>query len=384
MRNIDVQRYRDFLTINGHELVNAPSDSEVIFLWTCAFRGDMRDNSLMQIKHYMDNYKIELVVAGCLPDIDREFLTSQFKGYIVNWADDEKKMEEFFGAPKKKLSEIKRILDKDKLYDNEKDFRRANPDADVPYIGRYAQIYVSEGCPFECAYCSERFAFPPYRSFPEDEIVSACRHQIDKYERKAVVLLGDSVGTYGLDIGSNLPNLIRKLAGLHPEIKIAIQGFNPYYFLKFYDSMVEFIRSGLVVHLQMPYQSASDRILRLMNRPYTRAELDKVFGTINGLGFTEFDSHIIVGFHGETEEDFEESIQFALRHRPKYVLLSRFMETPNMPTAKMSGKVSVETIKRRLNQGVERLNAAGILCNSDDSEFSKDRFKKMDIIIKNT
>lgn len=380
MRNTDVQRYRDFLIANGHELVNSPEDSDVVLLWTCAFRRDMRDNSLAQIKHYKMNHKVELVVAGCLPDIDRKLLNEYFKGHIINWRDDEMKMEEFFGSPNKKLSEIPRVLFKEKMYDDELTFRKENRDADVPYIGRYIQLYVSEGCPFECTYCSERLAFPPYRSFSEDEIVETCRRQVEHCERKTVVLLADSIGSYGCDTGISLPGLINRLKAIHPDLRIAMQGFNPFHFLKFYDEIVEFLRSGLIVHLQIPYQSASDRILKLMKRPYNRADIENVFSRINEIGFTEFDTHIIVGFPSETEEDFKESVQFALRHRPKYVLLNGFMETPGMVAAKLSGKVGPETIRSRLREAEFRLKAAGILCNCDDSDFSKERFKRMNKI----
>ncbi|MBU0778350.1 radical SAM protein [Patescibacteria group bacterium] len=377
MRNTDVKRYRDFLTANGHELTNSPEDSDVVLLWTCAFRGDMRDNSLAQIKQYKKNYKAELVVAGCLPDIDKKMLNERFKGHIINWRNDEKKMEDFFGAPNKKISEIPRVLFKGKLYDDELTFRRKNRDADVPYIGRYIQIYVSEGCPFECTCCSERLTFPPYRSFSEDEIVETCRRQVEHCEKKAIVLLADSVGSYGSDTCSSLPTLINKIKDIHPDLRIAMQGFNPFYFLKFYDEIVEFLRSGLIVHLQIPYQSASDRILKLMKRPYNRADIEKVFSSINEIGFTEFDTHIIAGFPGETEEEFEETVQFALRHRPKYVLLNGFMETPDMATKLLAGKVSPETIHSRLKEAEIRLKDVGILCNCDNSVLSKERFKRM-------
>jgi hypothetical protein len=230
---------------------------------------------------------------------------------------------------------------------------------------------------WECAYCSERLAFPPYRSFNEDDIVETCRREVEQSGKRAVVLLGDSVGDYGIDTGSSLPRLIRRLRDMVPGIKLALQDFNPYHFIKFYDDMVEFLRSGLVVHLQIPYQSASDHILRLMKRPYKRSDLDKIFGTINELGFTEFDSHMIVGFPGETEEDFEESVAFAIRHRPKYMLVNGFMESPQMPAAKLPGKVDEETKHYRIREGETRLKVIGIICNADDSEYARKRFYRM-------
>jgi len=379
MRNTVIQSYRDYLIANGHEVVNDLSDSEAVLLWTCAFRRDMRDNSLAEIKHLEESYPGKLIVAGCLPDIDRGILDANYNGIILPWRGDQRALETIFGKGATKLEDIPLVLFKNQLYKDEATYRKENPGADVPYIGRYIQIYISEGCKWECTYCSERLAFPPYRSFNEDQIVATVAEQVALQNSNKIVLLGDSVGDYGSDTGSSLPNLIRRIRATVPDIKIAMQDFNPYFFLKFYDDMIEFINAGLIVHLQMPYQSASDRILQLMERPYSRADLNKIFNTINELKFTELDSHIIVGFPGETEEDFERSVQFAIQYRPKYMLINCFMESPGMPAANLPGKIDPEVKRRRSQEAEARFKAAGILCNCDDSEYARDRFQKMDL-----
>jgi threonylcarbamoyladenosine tRNA methylthiotransferase MtaB len=377
MRNTVIQSYRDFLKENGHEVVNKLADSEVALIWTCAFRGDVRDNSLLVINRLIREYSGEIIVCGCLPDIDIELLRRYFKGRIISWRNDAAELEKFFGTPNRKLSEIPLVLFKKQLYVDEADYRRKNPSADVPYIGRFIQIYISEGCIWECTYCSERLAFPPYRSFNMDEIVETCHREVERSRKTGVVLLGDSVGDYGYDTGSSLPALIHRLKARVPNIKIALQDFNPFHFLKFNDEMVEFIQGGLIVHLQIPYQSASDRILQLMKRPYSRADIEKVFGTLNSLHFTEFDSHIIVGFPGETEEDFEASVQFAIQHHPKYMLVNVFMESPNMPAAKFANKIEAKIKRRRSAEARVRFESAGIMVNSDNSELAHERFRRL-------
>lgn len=379
MRNTVIQSYHDFLTANGHEIVDSLAQSEAVLIWTCAFRRDVRDNCLQEIGRLTGEYPGEVIVAGCLPDIDRDLLRKHFQGRIIPWREDSEQMKKIFGAPRRELSAVPLVLFKKQLYTDEKKYREDHPHADIPYIGRYLQIYISEGCPWECTYCSERLAFPPYRSFDPDAIVSTCRREVERSGAKAVVLLGDSVGDYGCDLGTSLPVLIETLRAQIPGIRIALQDFNPYHFLKFYREMVGFLQSGLVVHLQIPYQSASDPILKLMKRPYTRADLDRVFDTLNSCGFTEFDSHMIVGFPGEAEADFEESLSFAVRHRPKYMLVNGFMESPGMPTARFPGKVDPAVRNRRLLEARNRLVAAGIICNCDDSEHARERFQKLNL-----
>lgn len=380
MRKTDIQRYRDFFLANGHELVDDPAESDVTLLWTCAFRCDYRDNSLAEIERYQGEFAAELIVAGCLPDVDPELLRKQFQGRVVNWRDDEKKLEEYFGAPGEKLSAIPRMVSERKLHDDVAKFKTENPDKDATFADQFIKLHVAEGCRFECTYCSERLAFPPYHSFPEDELVEACRRVVEATGQLEVMLLGDSIGDYGHDIGSSLPALIRRLKTVHPGLKIAFHGLNPGHFIRFYDDMVEFLRNGDIHHIQLPIQSASERILKLMRRPYTRSDIDKIFGLLNSIGFTAFETHLIIGFPGETEEDLEETIQFVLRQRPRYVLASGFMEAPAMPASRLPGKVDAETKSQRLREAGARIRATGIICNTDDSELSAARFRALNLI----
>lgn len=380
MRNVRVFAYRDFLIANNHEVVDTMTEADVILIWTCGFRSDMRDNAIYEIMRCAKEYKGEVIVAGCLPDIDRAYVNDHFKGKVIAWRDDEALMDDFFGAPNVKLAEVSPVLFKEQIYEDEVQFRKKNPDTDVPYIGRYIQIYIAEGCPWECTYCSERLAFPPFRSYIEDEIIEAVRREVKRSGKKKIVLLADSVGDYGSDTGSSLPKLICRLREAVPGIMIAMQDFSPYHFLKFYDDMVEFIKEGFIAHLQIPYQSANDRILKLMARPYTKADIKKVFSTLNKLDFKEIDAHIIVGFPGETDDEFEESVEFAVKHRIKYLLVNGFMESPRMPAAKLPGKISTEAKRKRLQYAERRFKEAGIISNCDYGSLSGERFRRLNSV----
>ncbi len=381
MRKINLQKYYNFLMANGHQVVNSPKDSDAILLWTCAFRRDFRDNSISEIIRYQKEFGAELIVGGCLPDIDREVLTKIFSGKIINWQDDEKKMEEYFGVPNKRLSEIKCDLGEENICCDIARFKKENPDKDISFVDQFVKLFCAEGCRFECSYCAERLAFPPYRSFPENEILKECKRLIEKTGQLEIILLGDSIGDYGCDIGTNFPNLIRRLKTMYPDLKIAIQGLNPAHFIKFYDDMRNFLLNDDIRHMQIPIQSASESILKLMQRPYARADIDKIFGFLNEIDFTELDTHLIIGFPGETEYDYEETIQFILKHRPKYVLCSGFMESRAMIAYKLPNKVDIKIKQQRLEDAEKRIKSAGIICNTDDSDLSLERFRRLNLIL---
>lgn len=380
VRKIKVQQYQDFLIANGHELVSHPAECDVVLVWSCGYRDDYRMNSLLEANRYRDEYQKEVILAGCVPDIDPNYVREHFSGIIINWRDDTLKMEEFFAHPEQEMTEIPLRFGEQKLCENAQAYKRAHPDKDASFSDQFIKLYVSEGCNLECSFCAERLMFPPYKSFPQDALVATCRQIVEETGELEVMLHADSVGDYGSDIGSTLPNLLHRLKQIHPELKIGMQGFNPAHFIKYYDEMATFIRNGDIFHLRIPIQSASSRLLRRMNRTYTREDIDRIFTFFARTEFTGFSTDMIVGFPGETEDEYEETLQFLLRYRPMYVLLSAFMESPLLAASHLSDKVDLETTWRRLMNADTRLSDAGIICNTDGGALSAERRRRLNLV----
>ena len=226
MRKQNLRQYHKFLTANGHQVVNSPHESDLVLVWTCAFRKDVRDNSLSEIRRYRTEYnEKELVVAGCLPGIIPELLKENFSGRVIEWNGDERKMEELFGCSKMRFKDASNVFVEERICLDAEAYRNANPEKYVTFHDQFLKLLVSEGCVFNCAYCSERLAFPPYRSFPENELVETARKMVEETGQLEVILMADCLCEYGLDIGSNLPSLIRKLLKIHPDLKVALNNF---------------------------------------------------------------------------------------------------------------------------------------------------------------
>lgn len=377
-RNQKLRQYRAFLLGNKHEIVSSPEQSDAILLWTCAFRGDVRDNSLVQIDGYSGQYDGEVIVAGCLPDISPTILHENFKGEIIPWKDDYELMEKKFrieGGPS--LHDVEEILIKPPLCEDAAMYRAEHPEADVTFHDQYIQLVISEGCPFKCTYCSERLAFPEFRSFSQERLIECCRVMIKETGRYEIVLISDCLGEYGRDTHSSICELIDGILAIDPRVKLALNNYHPSNFLTHFDRMIEFVRSGRIHHVNLPVQSGSDRILKLMNRTYTRADIEKIYSTFREIGFKDFDTHCLIGFPGESDEDFEATMSLILDYRPKYVLLSRFLECEDAPAAQLGDKVSPEKALERAIEGERRITAAGIICNSDAGEVMKNRFKRL-------
>jgi tRNA A37 methylthiotransferase MiaB len=376
-RKQKLMQYRGFLIENGHVITDSPVGSDIIILWTCAFRQDVQDNSIAEVIRYQRDYDAQLIVVGCLPDINPELLKKNFSGRVINWRNDKPLMEKLFGGKQMELLEDSYIFIEEKICDNSLEFRRTNPEKDATFHDQFIKLVVSEGCRFNCSYCSERLMFPPYHSYPEQKLVEACRKMIEETGVKDIMLIADSVGQYGCDIGSSLPQLIRKLIAIAPGIRIALNNLNPASFIEHFTDMLYFIENNYISHLNLPIQSASAKIIKLMNRDHSREDLDRIFGLFNKMGFKDFDTHVIIGFNGETEDDFEETMRFLLHYRPRYVLASRYMEVPRMPSSKLPDKIPDDVIISRMRRFEAVMRDNNVICNIDESERMKERFQKL-------
>ncbi len=377
MRKQKVAQYRQFLKKRGYRLVRQLGEADIVLLWTCAFRADVRDSSLVEVRRLARIRSKRLVVTGCLPDIAPDMLQEQFKGTVVAWRDEARGLAAVFGGEPKAVAACRRVFIEPKFCDDAEDFRRRHGDRDVTFADEFIKLVVSEGCGYTCAYCSERLMFPPYLSFPEDALVSSARALIRKTGTKRVMLLADSLGEYGKDTGTSLPQLIRRLCAIRAGVQVALNNLNAADFIRFWKPMTRFVKRGMICHLNLPIQSASTGELRRMRRAYTHADLEKIFSFLKKTGFDAFDTHLIIGFPKETQADLRQTVDFLLTYKPRYVLLSRYMEMPHTPSARLTPKVGARTVARRLRMAERALSAAGIICNVEGGTLARNRWRRM-------
>ncbi len=377
MRNQKLFQYEKYFTTNKHVLVNSPKACDVIVVWTCAFRADHRDGSIMKIKNYVNNNHNakKIVITGCLPDIAPELLDfPPDRVFVVNWKQDSEKLDHIFKAAKP-LRSIRSVFSEEALCRDAAEYRKQNISKDATFHDQFIKLLVSEGCNHKCTYCSERLAFPEYRSFSPKQLYNLCKSVVEKTGVYDVILLADSLGQYGCDIGTNFPELVKHLKNIHPDLKFAFNNLHLHDFLEFYDEMANLILSGYIKHLNLPVQSGSDCVLKAMNRTYTKKDIETVFGLLKKLNFSAFDTHIIVGFPGETEDDFQQTIDLLIKYSPQYVLASKYMESKSAPSAVLKDKVDDGVALERLWRAKEHMEEKGIICNYDGSELSKNRLE---------
>ena len=150
-RNQKMQQYLAFLRGNGHEVVATAEEGETVLVWTCGFRGDVRDNSLDQLGDYGDRFPGKVIAAGCLPQIAPRLLAERFDGTVVAWENETEGLETQFRVPGgMSLAEAESVYTKAALCTDAAQYRRDHPDSDVIFHDQFLQLMIAEGCPFKC------------------------------------------------------------------------------------------------------------------------------------------------------------------------------------------------------------------------------------------
>jgi len=218
-----------------------------------------------------------------------------------------------------------------------------------PRGGVTAPVTIMQGCNNYCAYCIVPYVRGPERSRPASEILEEIRRLEDSGVRE-VLLLGQNVNSYGrgLDEKSTFVDLLRRI---RTETGIARIRFTTSHPKDLTDELMQCFAEGdtLCKHLHLPVQAGSDRILKRMNRGYTAADyMEKIRRLRLICPQIALTSDIIVGFPGETEEDFTKTMDLLEEVRFDNLFSFRYSDRPNTSAASFPDKVPPEEAARRL------------------------------------
>lgn len=213
-------------------------------------------------------------------------------------------------------------------------------------VSRY--VTIMQGCDNFCAYCVVPHVRGPERSRPPERILAEIRVCVAEGARE-VVLLGQNVNSYGAKEGwGPFPRLLARVNEIEGLRRIRFTTSHP-------KDLTDELASAfgrldkLCPHIHLPVQSGSDRVLERMNRRYTRGHyLDKVARLRDSFPGIAITTDLIVGFPGETLEDFEATLRLLEEVRFDGVFAFMYSDRPNVPAAGFSPKVPSQEKRRRL------------------------------------
>ena len=201
-------------------------------------------------------------------------------------------------------------------------------------------VNIEEGCLDACTYCSTRLVKGRLHSYPAADIVQQVKRLVSD-GCVEIQLTGQDCGCYGFDIGTNLAELVQQiLAEVPGNYKMRLGMGNPRHMLSYIDPLLECFKDERVYKfIHLPVQSGSDAILKAMNRKHSVADYVALAEAFNKIPLFTLSTDLIVGFPGETERDFQDTLEVLRKTRPTVCNITRFVARPNTPAYNMPGAV---------------------------------------------
>jgi len=302
MNENDSETMAGLLMKEGFTPASAPEEADVVIINTCAVRRKSEEKAYSELGQMLKikrKRKLVVGVAGCVAEKEREKLLERGADFVLGTRAVLKVTE----AVKRALQGEKVALFEDHLNEYTHELPR------IRSSKHHAWITIIFGCDRFCTYCIVPYTRGREKSRPMEDILEEVR-ELAKQGYREVTFLGQNVDAYGKDLkdGSSLAKLLEEAS--------KIEGIERIWFLTSYptdfsDELIEVIARNPKVakSVHLPVQSGSNRILKLMNRSYTKEEylalLERIRSKVPDVAIS---SDIIVGFPTETEEDFMETV----------------------------------------------------------------------------
>ena len=330
------------------EITNDPAEADLIIVNTCGFIESAKEesiNTVLQMAEYKQNGSCKyLVMTGCLgqryadelfesmPEVDAIVGTDSFTD--IGWVIDQV-------MAGKRLKHLQKLESKNV----------AMPPRMLTTPGYMAYLKIAEGCDNCCSYCIIPQLRGPYTSRPYDEVMAEAKALADSGIKELIVVAQDTT-RYGEDTTGKLllPQLLRDLNALEGIEWIRVMYLYPN---NFTDELIEAFATldKVCKYIDIPLQHASDRLLDSMNRFDTREQvetlLNKLRTRIPGITIR---TTFIVGFPGETEEDFEELKDFVEKQRFENAGVFQYSQEEGTVAGAMENQIAPEVKENRYHE----------------------------------
>lgn len=313
------------LLIAGYELVESPEKADYVVVNTCAVKDPTELKMAKRIRELLDSVK-KVIVTGCLVHVNPEVIDPRVSGILGVKSID-------------RIAEAISVAERgEKLVSVEGWRERSIDKLELPRLWKLGVSFVvpiSEGCLNACTYCATRFARGVLKSYKPELVVKWVKEALYRGYRE-IILSSEDTGCYGFDIGTNLAQLLDEITAIEGDFRVRVGMMNPNHILKFLDELIEAYEDEKVYRfLHLPVQSGDNEVLRKMGRNYTVEDFEEIVRSfrrrISGLNLN---TDIIVGFPGETDEAFRNTVELVERVKPDKINVSRYSPRPGTIAAR--------------------------------------------------
>ncbi len=369
MNVADSEVVASVMKMAGYDTTDTLDAADAIFINTCSIRDNAEQkifSRLNQLNALRRNRKRRLIVGiiGCMAERLKEVLINEYDVDIVAGPDSYLELPNLIASAEAGEKAIETTLSTTETY------RDIIPQR---ISGNKVSGYISimRGCNNFCTYCIVPYPRGRERSREPESILNELRDLQNK-GFKEVILLGQNVNSYlfkPVDGGEpvDMAALLALVAEAAPEMRVRFTTSNPE---DLSDEIIATMAShaNICNHIHLPVQSGSNKILKLMNRKYTREwYLDRIAKIREAMPDCGISSDMFTGFHNETEEDFEETLELIREVGFDSSFMFKYSERPGTFAAKhLPDNVSEEVKIDRLNRMIALQNELSLCSNRND------------------
>ena len=351
----DSEEIKSLIENLGYTETDNYEESDLIILNTCAIRENAHDKVfgfLGRCKHLKKTNKNLIIgLCGCM---------AQEESVVSEIREKHPYIDIVFGTHN--MNELPKMLAE---FTGKQDIEIYSKEGDVIEFGNLykrdskisAWVNIMYGCDKFCTYCIVPYTRGKQRSRKSEDILKEVK-ELKQQGYKEITLLGQNVNAYGKDLDNEIEfsKLLEQVSDIGIE-RIRFVTSHPW---DFTDSMIEVIaaRDNIMPYIHLPLQSGSDRILKLMGRRYTKEEYLTLFNKIRTkVKNASITTDIIVGFPGETEEDFKETLDVVDKCHYDGAFTFIFSPREGTPASKMADETPLSEKEERLQRLNEKINA---------------------------
>jgi len=369
---IDCAKIEQFLVQNEWRITKKIGESNLIIFNACGLTEVEQENSIKIIKKLKRKKKVasKLIVCGCLPMINKERIQEIYDGDIFG-GDDTQKLANRLGikeasnnihanylipsttcsqSMRQRISTLPKLLS---LYSikrrlNKSKYRQFWNSVNIVQPDTY-YIKVSSGCANSCSYCAVKLSRGAVKSKSIEQIKKEFLKGLELGYKQFALIATDS-GSYGLDIQTNLVNLLREIISVEGEFWLKLRNVHPRTLIEMLPGFLDVFKSGKIVHMTTATQHGNNRVLQLMKRGY---KIEDLKFAINALKNTcpnlKIRTQLMVGFPGETDSEFNDTLQLIDEIQFDFIEVYDYSPRPKTLAAKMPNQVTRRKVNKRYN-----------------------------------
>ena len=347
---IDTEMMIGVFKNNGFTIVNNPQTADIIVINTCGFIEPAKEeaiNTILEMAEYKKTVKCKILVAtGCLVERYKEELEKALPEVDIflkysDYAEEKGKSAEVFAKV------LKKIAENIEVEKSELDFM----DRVITTGNNYAYLRIAEGCSNRCTYCAIPYIRGAFVSRKIEDILEEAEMLV-KSGRKELILIAQDTSKYGIDIYGK-PQLARLLTELCKIKDLKWIRFLYTYPEDITDELIEVVKKEdkICKYFDMPIQHISDRVLKRMNRKCTGESIRKVIEKLRKeIPNVIIRTTVMVGFPGETNEDFEELYDFIKETKFDKLGAFSYSKEDGTPASRLKEQIHPMTKKSRYNK----------------------------------